>query len=253
MEKQQVILWHRLADNWYMNRLFTILFGAFFLAGVSSPALVGQESRYADFSQVQGQFWINRSHVNQWNAALPHESPQYSADQEYIVDLLELSRTWFSGMIYGYDFSYTPSDVSRQVAEEFTLTPIYQIPWGDEHLSYLGYREENEKIQMAFRYFPRDYEQARLRGWRSANLVNVGGQASVHDRNDLASREESFHQAVKEALRNYFRQIVANKPMRLSGSLALDGMPRHYVDGGLVYTEVRIFIDADDVEAYEYF
>ncbi len=219
----------------------------------SSLGLQAQESLYRDFSQVKGVFWINRSHINAYSIALPDQNLEYRADEEYVTDLLELARQWFSGMIYGYDFVYRPSDVARNVEEFFSLTPIFQIPWGDPSLEYTGYYEENEKIEMGFRYFTRNYEQARLRGWSSVRLVNIQGDASTRDRTDIRSREESFDEAVKQALRNYFRQVVPNKPKSISGSLALTEMPRSFADGGMVHSSVRIVIDVDEVEAWENF
>jgi hypothetical protein len=221
------------------------------LVSLMTASLWAQEAMYEDFSQVQGVFWINRSHVNAWNISLPDQNLDYRADEEYIVDILELARSWFSGMIYGFEFEYTPSDEARRVSEYFSLAPVYQIPWGDPSLEYLGYSEENEKIQMAFRYFTRDYERSRLRGWRSVALANIQGQASTRDRTDLASREESFDEAVKQALRNYFRAVVPNKPRLITGTIALLEMPRSYADGGMVHTTVRIAIDVGEIQPWE--
>jgi hypothetical protein len=230
-------------------RSVTILF----LLLLALVPMSAQEAMYEDFSQVQGVFWINRSHVNAWNISLPDQNLDYRADEEYIIDLLELARQWFSGMIYGYRFEYTPSDQARQVEEYFLLEPIHEIPWGTPGLEYTGYFEANEKIEMGFRYFTADYEQARLRGWRSVRLANAAGQASTRDRTDLASREESFDEAVKQALRNYFRAVVPNKPRLITGTLALEEMPRSFADGGMVHTNVRISIDVGEVLAWDSF
>src|SRR4030042_7032179 len=43
--------------------------------------------------------------------------------------VLEEARTLLSGMVYGWTVSWTPSDVSRKVADRFDLVPVAEIPW----------------------------------------------------------------------------------------------------------------------------
>ena len=49
-------------------------------------------------------------------------------------DVLEVGRVLVSGMIYGWTFTYIPSDKARQVSETFTLMPVAQVAWGNPRL-----------------------------------------------------------------------------------------------------------------------
>lgn len=219
------------------------------LTGVS----FSQEAVYPDFSQIQAVFWINRSHANSYDVPVTEQILAPVDDREYIRDLLELSRQWFSGIIYGYQFIYRPSDQVREVSELFTIEPVHQIPWGDNDLEYLGYYEEDQKIELSFRYFPKDYERSRLKAWRSSRLPDMVGQAELPDRTDMQSRMESFDEAVKQAIRNYYRQVIPNKPREIRGRIALRNVPRSFADGGRIFTSLRVIIDTEEVQEYQHF
>ena len=48
-----------------------------------------------------------------------------------IVNKVEISRFLFEGMIYGWKFVYTPSDVARGVEEYLEVVPIQEFGSGD--------------------------------------------------------------------------------------------------------------------------
>ncbi len=215
--------------------------------------IAAQEALYPDFSQVQGEFWVERSRLSSYDAPFIEQIPDEMTTEESVLILLELSRRMFSGMIYGFNFYYQPSDNLRQVEEIFSLEPIHQIPWGDSGLKYIGHIENDGRIEMSFRYLTKDYEIARLKGWRSTRFPNSSGGAASPDRANLRSRLESLEMAVKEALRSHFRAIILNKPRSIRGRLALLSMPRSYPESGLIYTTVNIVIDTDVVTPYRLF
>ena len=229
------------------EKKISLLLICFFLVDVSAQDV------YPDFSQLQGIFWVERGYQNSYNAPLADQYLAERSNDEVTLDLLELSRQWFSGIIYGYDFYYRPLDRTREVEEIFTLDPVYQIPWGDSGLEYIGYTEEDQKVEMAFRYFPREYEISRLRGWRSSSFPNSAGQASTPDHTNFQSRIDSFEEAVKQALRNHFRAVTFNKPREITGRVALFSMPRSFATSGEIYTSLKIIIDTDSLVAYSQF
>ncbi len=222
---------------------------SFFLL-LSSYFLSAQETLYPDFSQLQGSFWLPRTIQNAYDLPLDQVVFEPGNETDYARDVLELSRRWFSGMIYGYGFYYQPSDEQRRIEEVFEIKPLYLVPRGDENLKYVSFYEEDGKIELQFRYFTRDYEVARLRGWRSARFPNSEGTAATLDRFDLESRQNSFDEAVKQAIRNHYRQLVPNKPQFIRGNFALFSLPRSYADGGYVHTQVRIILDTKEIQAY---
>lgn len=216
------------------------------------PFLATAQTRFPDFSQLQGTFWVDRDRLNSYDRPFAEQAPDVRSDEESILILLELSRQWFSGIIYGFDFSYQPSDRARQVQEIFTLEPVYQIPWGDRGLEYLGAIEEERRIEIRFRYHTKDYEIARLQGWYGSSFPGSSARGAATDHGDLRSREESLKAAVKEAIRSYFRTVIFNKPREITGRVALREMPRSFPDGGQIHSFVNITIDSDRVKIRTY-
>lgn len=218
------------------------------------PFLATAQTRFPDFSQLQGTFWVDRDRLNSYDRPFAEQAPapDVRSNEESILILLELSRQWFSGIIYGFDFSYQPSDKARQVQEIFTLEPVYQIPWGDRGLEYLGAIEEERRIEIRFRYHTKDYEIARLQGWYGSSFPGSSARGASADHGDLRSREESLKAAVKEAIRSYFRTVIFNKPREITGRVALREMPRSFPDGGQIHSFVNITIDSDRVKIRTY-
>src|SRR4030042_2663438 len=60
--------------------------------------------------------------------------------------VLEEARTLLSGMVYGWTVSWTPSDVSRKVADRFDLVPVAEIPWGSDRLSVRQTQGEEARL-----------------------------------------------------------------------------------------------------------
>ncbi|MFQ3621364.1 MAG: hypothetical protein SNJ78_10540, partial [Spirochaetales bacterium] len=85
------------------------------------------------------EFWYDsQPEVWKWEANTPSASPPSlspplpsppnlrSIEKEELYErILEEARYVFSGMVYGFVFSYTPSDKARRVEEEFLLEPYH--------------------------------------------------------------------------------------------------------------------------------
>ena len=50
------------------------------------------------------------------------------------------------GMIYGWNFTYTPSDKMRNVEEYFDYTPISEIRLGDKNLSFSQLKADESRF-----------------------------------------------------------------------------------------------------------
>ena len=75
--------------------------------------------------------------------------------------ILEEARAFFSAMIYGYRFSYTPYDKRRGVADSFELTPLAEIRWGDPRLRILEVEKRGNRMYGRVSYHMADYQLAR--------------------------------------------------------------------------------------------
>lgn len=170
-----------------------------------------------------------------------------------VKHILREAQFVFSGMIFGFAFEYTPSDTAREVKEIFTLEPIAQIPWGDERLSVMDTRREEEKLIARIRYDIASYQKPWLTLWQSSSIPAASARGTDNALLGIEAKIGSIKDGVKEAVRAYLRQRVYNKPKRITGEVLLCEPPRIFVDAGAYRSKVRIMMRIKEVLPYSAF
>lgn len=172
------------------------------------------------------------------------------SQEEAIRRSLEEARLVLSGMIYGFDLRYTPSDRARNVAEELVIEPRARIPAGDQALKVLQVRTSGNKYFVHIRYDLAEHQQRRMQAWDSNTLSSAGGRGTAPLQQGYRGKFESFNQAIKNALREYLRPRYKNKPSRIQAAVALKEPPYTVIDAGGYHSKVRIKIDVREVRPY---
>jgi hypothetical protein len=168
-------------------------------------------------------------------------------EEEAVGLLLEEARWVFSGLIYGFRFVYVPQDNASGTAEEFDLTPVALIPRGDPRLHVLNveYGERREMI-LTLEYRMSPDQEARYRSWQSSVFPIASGEGGVIFQTEEFP-VESLKEAVKQALRDYLRSIIYNKPREVRGLTALKTVPVLSYRSGQCFTQVRIALRVEDI------
>ncbi|MFQ3620732.1 MAG: hypothetical protein SNJ78_07285, partial [Spirochaetales bacterium] len=165
--------------------------------------------------------------------------------------ILEEARYVFSGMVYGFVFSYTPSDKARRVEEEFLLEPYHWIQRGDPNFQVFQVRRENQRVFVRVRYTLRDFQESWYRGMRSNVLPSVAGMGEGPFYLSTEGRMQAIKEAIKNAIREYARGIMYNKPRTLKGILVLDAAPVMGMDSGMYRARIsRAYIRLEEVRHY---
>ena len=167
--------------------------------------------------------------------------------------LLEEARIFFSAMIYGYSFAYTPSDRSRNVAEAFSLTPLAEIVWGDPSMTVLYTRRSGSLLHGRVEYRLADFQQDRRRAWSSNTLPTTAGRGEETLLEGAAAKIASFESSIKQAIREYVSRRVYNKPKSIEGEVLLWESPQTIVKAGAYSTASRIKLFVSDLQAYTVF
>lgn len=200
---------------------------------LSAAGLCAQTSA-SDPVWLEGVFWVELDPVIKENSEYP------LSKEAAALRALEEASAVFSGMIYGYRFSYTPSDKTRGVAEIFTLDSLYLIPWGDEALSSRQTLLNGDLVNFRIRYTLKDYQILRIHAWNS-NIIPVSagtGESPVWE--GYLKKIEAVKEAIKGAVRSYAREKVPNKPKEVSGEVLLTDIPYIIIDSGNYKARVRI-------------
>ncbi len=188
--------------------------------------------------------------------------PMVQENEEYPLSteaaqkrILEEAREILSGMIYGFRFSYTPADENRQIEEQFILTPVAEILWGDPNLEIMDAYRKDSFLFVKVYYDLQDFQSARRRAW-SSNAVDTSSGLGRHSIFTLPSPEGkrlALQEAMKNALRNHLRPIHFNKPREISGELVIWAAPRTVIQSGSYATELDVKLQVKEIRSYSLF
>lgn len=169
--------------------------------------------------------------------------------------LLQEARLVFSAMIYGYSFSYTPGDSARGVPEEFILTPIAEISWGDPSLQIADAWEQDNRLFAKVEYTLRPFQEDRRRAWGSTAIAVAAGvgESNMFLAPPPESKHASLEAAFKEALRNHLRPLHFNKPRQITGELLLWDSPEVVIRAGTYQTRVDLKLRVREIRDYSLF
>ncbi|WP_028972591.1 hypothetical protein [Spirochaeta cellobiosiphila] len=183
----------------------------------------------------------------------PDELEEPPVDEEVFRRILEEARYIFSGMIYGYHFTYTPSDKNRQIKEYYEIEPIKQIPWGDKRLKIRSSRRVDRNLYITVEYYLNQAQIINRQHWNSANIPTAGGFGSANYFLGWESRFKSIDNGIKEAIRNYLRPREFNKPREITGEALLIDVPSFTVESGKIHANVRVHLNITEIVPYKSF
>jgi hypothetical protein len=164
-----------------------------------------------------------------------HETDAYQ-------ELLEEARLIFSGMIYGYTFTYIPLDKAHGVNELLEIKPVAEIAWGDKNLKFVSGDFADNRLYGRFTYTLAGFQNARRESWQT---LGEGKQYLGADGKKL-SRE----QAVKAAGRNFLRPRLFNKPREIRGEIVFLESPQMNIDAGAYVSLVKVKINIREIIPY---
>lgn len=177
------------------------------------------------------------------------ETGELSEREKNALDaLLEDARWAFSGMIYGYSITWTPSSQGRAVEEELFIEPLALIPRGDPGMRTIAVVRENGFIFVLLEYTPDSTQERRLAGWGGQTFPAASGSGLVPV--SLDARRTSIEAAMREALRSWLRAREYNRPREIKGRVALTEFPRTGLSGSLLRASVSLRMDLETVRSY---
>jgi hypothetical protein len=168
-------------------------------------------------------------------------------------DLLEVGRVLVSGMIYGWTFTYIPSDKARRVSETFTLTPVAQVAWGSPRLRVTETEVSDTRLWARIAYSLDDEEALRRSAWDSNTADQSTGSGSVSAMGGPAGREASLQAAIRDAIRLSLDTRWVNKPRQVDGAVVLWEDPVTVVRSGAYTTVAKIKLLVRELVPYRIF
>ena len=169
--------------------------------------------------------------------------------------LQELAPFFIEGLVYGWNFSYTPYDKTRGVSEYFEITPIVAFPNEDYYYRFTdpNFQENTSKIEVWVEYDLTPTMILVRQRWFNAAYPTISGKGSASVFAGVKSIPVATELAAKSAIREYARTLVKNKPKEIKGQILLTDIPRYYIDAGNYVTDLDFFLKVSKIVEYTKF
>ena len=170
-------------------------------------------------------------------------------EKEIIRKMLEEARWVFSGMIYGFDIVYTPSDISRSVPRYYKIEPIGEIRFGDKYLEIVDTFLENRILHLFIRYKLDEYQKGRIEYWNSEVFTSSSayGESLIFNKN---SRIKAIEDAMRLSLESLLKPEVFNKPSLIEAQVLIRSTPYMSLNAGHNRAFVKLRVAIKNVQYY---
>lgn len=165
----------------------------------------------------------------------------------------EIAPFLIGGMLDGWTFDYVPYDKTRRVDEYFEFGEIRPF---DSSVNTIAYREPQPVDDRLLCWVECDRTPAQelsYERWASITHPKVRGHGSAPVENGFEAIQEACSEALKNAVREYWRTQTKNKPKEILGRVLLIQNPRIYISEGRYIVDLDFFLETDKIVTYRYY
>ena len=158
-----------------------------------------------------------------------------------------------NGMVYGWEFDYTPSDRLRGVPEYFEAKDIRSFEAESKKIFYEQPWFDQSKVH-CWANFERD--EGMVQSWnqwadvKNPRIMGIGGGKVSKGFEGI---QEAAQNALKDAVRNYYRKILKNKPKQITGRVLINKIPAILINSGEYQLQLDFFLETGIIKEYQNF
>ena len=205
------------------------------------PGLFGDEENYEQLRSTQ-----NSVPQNQDGNSLTKKDLFSTA----ITRTKQVAPFLLNGMINGWTFDYTPKDNLRGVSEYFELAFIREFDESYNPITYHDPEAVDGKL-FSWAYCNRTMvQQLDYERWNSITNPKVHGTGQGPVYAGMDGIRQAVAEAAKNAIHEYWRRKIKNKPKEIWGKLLLVGEPRIYISEGRYTVDLDFFMQTDKIVEY---
>ncbi|WP_149554818.1 hypothetical protein [Treponema pectinovorum] len=235
------------------KRLFLIFFALSFFSAICSAQSVNQEQK------IQILLWAEKEAypgIN-WQEGKVDFAEQDENENPYSLAVSRLKKTgpfFVQGMLYGWKIDYTPYDKMRAVKEYIDFSTVQELT--EKELNSIQYENVASKDDRLYCRveFNRSASQINLyNSWKSINNPKIRGIGYGKLEDGFEGIKQACEQAVKNAVREYWRSRIKNKPKEISLRLLISSSPLIGVEAGRYRVMLDFFMETDRITEYRIF
>ncbi len=183
------------------------------------------------------------------------EKPDYDAGVfDYAIRQMKaITPFLLNGMVYGWEFDYTPSDRLRGVPEYFEAKEIRSFEAESKKIFYEQPWFDQSKVH-CWANFERD--EGMVQSWnqwadvKNPRIMGIGGGKVSKGFEGI---QEAAQNALKDAVRNYYRKILKNKPKQITGRVLINKIPAILINSGEYQLQLDFFLETGIIKEYQNF
>ena len=162
------------------------------------------------------------------------------------------------GLVYGWNFVYTPSDKARGVEEYFEITPVRTagVPEpveGSFDIKYSSVWIENNRFNCWVDYTRTPSEIQTYNLWASIQNPTIQGRGYGDLSLGFEGIKQASQDALKNAIRSYYRNTIKNKPKEITGRVLIRKTPLIGIDRGRYVIKLDFFLECGTILEYSQF
>ena len=155
-----------------------------------------------------------------------------------------------SGMVYGWNFVYVPYDKARGVEEYLEVTEIVSSDVIKGGIKYTSPWISDNNLNCWVEYVRTDSQVQTYNLWKSIQNPVIGGIGYASVEKGFEGIEEAAREALKDAIRNYYRKVIKNKPKEINGSVLIRDFPTLGITSGRYVINLDFFLECGRIVEY---
>ncbi|MCQ2585385.1 MAG: hypothetical protein MJ185_07335 [Treponema sp.] len=175
---------------------------------------------------------------------------------EYPIKMMKETAPFLvNGMVYGWDFVYTPSDKARGVEEYFEIIPIQSEEKVIDGIEYENsWVSEDDNRFNCFVRFKRNQNQIQsFNLWSSIQNPTVRGTGKGALEKGFEGIKDAATDAVKDAVRTHYQNEIKNKPKEITGRVIIRKDPVIGISSGNYVINLDFFLESGRIKSYSIF
>lgn len=158
------------------------------------------------------------------------------------------------GMAYGWKFDYTPSDKARNVEEYFEFTPVKELTDAEKKsIVYTKPWIKENRLWCWIEYSRNISMQQYYASWQTIGHPHIMGTGYGKLIDGFTGIEDACREALKNAVRQYERKVIKNKPKEIFGTVIVNDPPQIGLDAGRYVVTLDFFMETDRILQYKKF
>ncbi len=177
-----------------------------------------------------------------------------------IARIKEIVPFLMEGLVYGWNFSYTPSDNTRRVEEYMEITPVRSpstssgtANYPSFDIKYSSVWIENNRFNCWVDYTRTAHEIQTYNLWASIQNPTIQGRGYGDLEAGFDGIKQAAQEALKNAVRDYYRNTIKNKPKEITGRVLLRKTPMIGIDAGRYVIKLDFFLECGTILEYTQF